>query len=629
MGRMRVALTAIGVAVCCSTTGLRAQTTAPPDGWVVLPVDEYKALRERAFPPAPPPSPPPVEAALTRIDYELRADGESSTGQALLTVDVLTEGWVRVQMPSGLLVRDARLDGRPVPLVEGPSPHVLLSRPGRALLTLEIVVPLVSASGAESIVLPSSSAPISRATLVLARTGVDVSASGGYVAERTQTANESRFVAFGHPGQPLTLSWKRRVDDRRAQQPLRIRGRVTELVTLGEDTCFVTASVRVEVVQGLAREVTLAMPAGLSVNQVDGATVGEWDTSGSTLRVRLLEATAGETAFVVQAEMRAPREGPVAVPMLRLPSAERETGGVAVDVVGAGEIAGRQARGLEPTDASELAELTAHRESPSMIAFRRRPLTGSDPRSLNVTVVRYIPQAVLVANVEEARYRAIASEDGRLLVEARYAVRNNQRSFLKVTMPAESTLWSAELAGRPIRPGVAASDEVLLPLEKGRAGEPAPTFVVRLVYLQHVEAWPDRGRMRLDLPALDLPVSRTGLALHYSPRFRVGLDLGAFRVDNDPGPFAEALRATPAPVLTRSSTGLQASSERERDERASAGLQALADRFTTEGGARTVMGALPVHVAFPTFGPSIFLASELTAEAQMPSVQLTFRRVER
>ena len=83
---------------------------------------------------------------------------------------------------------------------------------------------------------------------------------------------------------------------------------------------------------------------------------------------------------------------------------------------------------------------------------------------------------------------------------------------------------------------------MLLPLEKGRAGEEAPTFVVELVYLQRIDPWNDKGRPRLELPALDLPVSRTGFELHYSPRFRVEPQAGAFRVDDDPGPFAEALR---------------------------------------------------------------------------------------
>ena len=61
MGRT---LVAIGAAVWCSASAIGAQTSAPADGWVVLPVDEYKALRERAFPPSPAPLSPPVDAAV-------------------------------------------------------------------------------------------------------------------------------------------------------------------------------------------------------------------------------------------------------------------------------------------------------------------------------------------------------------------------------------------------------------------------------------------------------------------------------------------------------------------------------------------------------------------------------------
>src|SRR5436190_595112 len=143
MGRRFVL--AIVVWVCGGAAGIAAQTVAPPEGWVVLPVDEYRALRERAFPSAPVPAAPPVDA-----------------------------------------------------------------------------------------------------TLVLPKTGVDLSTVGGFLADDAETANESRWTAFGKPNQPLTLSWKRKVDDRRAAQALRVRGRVTEIVGLGEDGCQVAATVRVE-----------------------------------------------------------------------------------------------------------------------------------------------------------------------------------------------------------------------------------------------------------------------------------------------------------------------------------------------------------------------------------------------
>jgi hypothetical protein len=586
----------------------------------VLPVDEYKALRDRANPQPTPPTPAPVDATLTRIDYDLRIDNEAVTGRALLTIDVMRDGWARVQIPAGLMVRDARLDGQPVSLVEGPPPHVLLSRPGRVVLTLDIALPLTMSAGSEAIALPASAAPISRAVLTLPRSGVDLSVSGGFVAERVESPGESRWTSFGRPNQPLTLSWKRKADDRRAELPLRTRARITSMVGLGEDVSQIASAVRVEVLQGVAREVVLAIPAGVAVNQVNGATVGEWTVSNGQLRVRLLDPVTTDTSFVVQGDIRTPRDGTVPVPLVRVPAAERETGGVAVDVVGAGEVAERATRGLEPADPSELGEIVAGRESPSMIAFRLRPLAGSEPRSLAVNVVRFIPQAVLIANVEEARYRALASEDGSLLVEARFAVRNNQRSFLKVTMPESSTVWSAKVGGRPIRPGVAERGAVLLPLEKGRAGEEAPTFVVEMVYLQRIPEWADKGTAQLALPAVDLPVSRTGVELHHSPRFRVAVQPGTFRVEADPGPFAAALRSPGAAPVAAPQAGAVARDAQETK------LQALVDRFRNEAGGRTVVGALPVHVTFPQFGPSVFLASELTAESNAPSVELAFRR---
>jgi hypothetical protein len=605
-------VTALLVSMAAGST--RAVAQSPPDGWVVLGVEDYRALRTRAMPPTPPPPSLPVDAALTRIDYDLRVDSDSVVGTAVLTIDVLKDGWVRVPIPAGVMVRDARLDGQPVSLVDGAPAHVLLSRPGRSQLTLDLVLAIAQAAGAESLVLPPSAAPVSRVAVALPKSGVDLSVTGGFVLERSESDAGSRWVMYARPNQPMTVRWKRRVDDRRSTLPLRARAHVTELAALGEDVCQITASVALDVVQGLARDVSVQVPAGVIVNQVNGPTVADWDMTDGTLRVSLLEPTTTNVSFLVNGEMRAPREGAIAVPLVRVPSAERETGGIAVEVVGAGEIRDRQARAMEAADAADLGDLVSGRGSPSTIAYRFKPLNGTESRSLTVDVVRYTPQAVLVANVEEARYRILAAADGWQLVEARYAVRNNQRSFLKVTLGADTTVWSAAVAGRPMRPGLAAAGELLLPLEKGRAGEDAPTFLAEVIYLRHAPAWIEKGRARVELPSVDLPISRTGVTFHYPPGFRVALAPGTFRTDVDAGPTADAFRIGVSSSASRAET-------KERDS-----LQALVDTFKKDAG-RTVAGILPVSVTFPAFGPALFLASELTAESRVPAFDVTYRRV--
>src|SRR5215467_11891867 len=138
-----------------------AQTAAHSPGWVVLPVEEYRTLHARAYPVEREPEPPPVEATLTRVDYDLRINGEAvgagelASGRATLTIDVLKDGWVRVPIPTGLLVREARLDGKLVSLVSGVGGKggsqlsALLSHAGRAVLLLEIALPVTSSAGEE------------------------------------------------------------------------------------------------------------------------------------------------------------------------------------------------------------------------------------------------------------------------------------------------------------------------------------------------------------------------------------------------------------------------------------------------------------------------------------------------
>jgi hypothetical protein len=238
-------------------------------------------------------------------------------------------------------------------------------------------------------------------------------------------------------------------------------------------------------------------------------------------------------------------------------------------------------------------------------------------------VARYTPQAVLTANVEEAEYNALITADGKMLVQSRFAVRNNQRNFLKLTLPPGAVLWSASVAGRPIRPGRAPDGSLLLPLEKTKSGDEAAAFVVEVSYLDHTPTWTDRGRAHLSLVAVDLPISKSRLLLHHSPLFRLtappGIS-GSFRVATDEGAESPALRGV---------GGSPESTRKSQAETADASLDAtrqLVSHLRDTTRASKPARNLPLRVAFPHFGPSIFLVAELTSENQIPMVDLDFQR---
>ncbi len=584
-----------------------AQTPAPTDGWVVLPVNEYTALRHAAFPLEAEPGAPPVEATLSRIDYDLKVDGDLASGEARLTVDVIKDGWVRLALPSGLMVREAKLDGRQVTLLTRPAgkgpgdADLLLSKTGRSILTLKIVAPVSTVAGTDILQLPTSNSAVSHATVELTRQGVDVHITGGLLLEHSELTSGSRWVANGQGAEALTFAWRRKVDDQRATQPLRLRGAVTQLVGLGEDTTQLNAEVYVEILQGLASEIHVLLPEGFTVNQVSGAMVADWDNSARELTVSFIEPVQNTVRFTVSGELRLPRSGQFDVPLLRLPAAERETGGVAIEVLGAGEIKERQANGLEE---------------------RLQPAEGKSLRTLSLKVARYTPQAVLTANIEEADYSTLVTADGKMLVQSRFAVRNNQRNFLKLSLPANAVLWSASVAGRPVRPGRAPDGSLLLPLEKTRSGDEAPAFVVEVSYLDQTPAWSDRGHIRISLLAVDLPISRSRLLLHHPPLFRLtpppGI-AGNFRIAPYEVPESGVLRSGSTSMATNSEITIQ-------QDQASDATKELVSRLHDTKRASAPARNLPLRVAFPHFGPSVFMKSELTSESQIPIVELDFQR---
>ena len=431
------------------------------------------------------PPPPPVDATLTRIDYDLRIENDdrrrpraADHRRPARRLDARADS----RRPDG--ARRA-LDGQPVSLVEGPPPHVLLSRAGRVVLTLDIVVPLTVVRRHASRLRCRHRRRRSRASLLALPTQRRRPVGRRRLRRRARGDSRRKPVDVVRPAEPAADAVVETEGRRSPRRTAAAHARAGHRRWSGSAKTSAGRRGRARrspAGRSRARS-SLAIPPGLAVNQVNGATVGDWD--GRQRHAARAAARSGRprkhrSSFRATRARRATASSPCRSCACRPPSAKPAASPSMSSAPAKSPSA--QARGLEPADPSELGDIVAGRESPSMIAFRLRPLAGSDAAIARVNVVRYTPQAVLIANVEEARYRALASEDGRLLVEARYAVRNNQRSFLKVDAAGRRRRCGARRsAGGRFVPASPKRDAVLLPLEKGRAGEEAPTFVVEIV----------------------------------------------------------------------------------------------------------------------------------------------------
>ncbi len=190
-------------------------------------------------------------------------------------------------------------------------------------------------------------------------------------------------------------------------------------------------------------------------------------------------------------------------------------------------------------------------------------------------------------------------------------------------------MWTASLAGKPIRPGQAPDGSLLLPLEKSRAGEESPVFAVDILYVSRETAWGEKGKARLALPAVELPISRTGLLVYHPPLFKVAAEPGAFRTEPYENPssvaFNPAFDAGSGGSFSVNGARGRIEGQSRNDEKDQA-AQALVEKFHAKSQAGKVAGILPIRVTFPAFGPSLFLVSELTSENQAPAAELNYQR---
>jgi len=196
-----------------------------------------------------------------------------------VTVDVLKDGWVRVPIPAGLLVREARLDGKLVSLstyvVAKPaasSPHFFLIRSGRSLL--EIALPVATSAGEESISLPSAAAGVTRASVQIPRQAW-TPPRGRPSSEKSETAAESKWIAYAAAMKSSPSPGGEKTRPFRATQPLRLRGSLTQLLGLGEDSTSINAEVNLELLKRRARSKN-SDPDRVTINQVLGAMVADW-----------------------------------------------------------------------------------------------------------------------------------------------------------------------------------------------------------------------------------------------------------------------------------------------------------------------------------------------------------------
>jgi type II secretory pathway pseudopilin PulG len=316
-----------------------------------------------------------------------------------------------------------------------------------------------------------------------------------------------KFIATGPQAAP---NWKLSVTTETVEAWL--RAEVADTFTISETLISGRAQVRYEIANAPVKELRLKIPAAFKNVDISGSNIRRRDQSGDEWRVELQGKTSGfYTLTVTWEEPREAGTNRIELAGVSAAGVERETGLLAIVAKPPLQVAERVATDLSRVDAGDFPEWAGQAEDTPVLSYRYlRP-----GYSLVVEARRFDEAEVLQALVDSARFTTVVADDGQTMTEMSLDLRNNGRQFLEVELPAGATVWSAFVAGQPVRPSQNGG-KLLLPLEQ--SGDDA-TVPVTLTYVGTNGFPKTRGQIGLVSPQFDVPLKNARWELFLPPNY--------------------------------------------------------------------------------------------------------------
>jgi prepilin-type processing-associated H-X9-DG protein len=264
----------------------------------------------------------------------------------------------------------------------------------------------------------------------------------------------------------------------------RVVADVFNLVTIGDGLVGGSAAIRYVIINQGVQEFRVKVPTHCKNVEFTGPNIRRKEQSGDVWTITLQDKAWGGYTLVVTYDFQFdPHKATLPVGGIHALDVERETGSVAVTSAANLQLTAKDAKEpLRRIDEFDLAETDrALITRPVLQAYRYEAV----PYDLALAVVRHEELRVLDAVADRTQFTTVITDEGQMLTQASFMVKNNDKPFQKFTMPGGAEFWSCYVAGQPVKPEKD-GDDLLVPLPRGVNRDQA--FSVEIVYALKVDS---------------------------------------------------------------------------------------------------------------------------------------------
>ncbi|HMD70065.1 MAG TPA: carboxypeptidase-like regulatory domain-containing protein [Bryobacteraceae bacterium] len=492
----------------------------PAPGNVALPLDEYNRLVDLAGKVVKKPEAPPAAWALKSAVLKLQAGSDSVCGTIDLEGEVFAKSQTSVPLVSAMTIFEAQRQGRELPLEHAASSTQAVLPSGDFSVTLRAGLPLRIEAGSASFTLPVPAAGSVLLTLVIPADRTTVHLSPGVITSRSSSGGQTTIEATLAPGPTATIWWAARESVApAAPREVRFLSDVKTLVSVSEAAINLVALVDLTVVQGDPGQFEIELPAGYGVTGVTGPSLDSSDTQPGVLTVKVRNAAVRSHQFLISMEKNIDAAVKADIPFVTVKATQRETGEVLVEGAGSLELAARESGALKRMDLKETSPILHTLAHDSLTAAFRYHRQAADVPGLALEWVRFPDAALPPAIAQSATVTTVVTTQGRSLTEIKLVVKNQSQPFLKVGLPAGTTILSADVAGEKVKPAEGPDGQRVPLLRPGF--RPNGEYTVSFVFLHAGIPFAKKGGSELALPKMDMPVGLVNWEVFLPDRFKV------------------------------------------------------------------------------------------------------------
>lgn len=533
----------------------------PPldQGKVMMPWDELKHLLEqletlkqsqRETAKKPVIQEPPALYSLTEALLTGTVQEHSARFEASLSIQVLTTDWVivpifpvEVGVESLTLHPDPASTEFPTAFTKDKQGYALLTKgPQRLTLKAVIQVPITETELTYHLTFAPPKAVVNQVQLHIPEKGVQLLQTPQY--SQIETADSGTTLKIV-PQDTLKLAWRIEKDSSLSRKS---SATLHTLISVNPAELLMSAHLELEHVTDLD-SLALRLPTGVEIINLTSPDIERWssqkddqkDSTGQLIKI----AGPAHSPLKLDLSYRlklATALGTVSVPMPTVEGVETLEGFAGVEVLGNLEATTPDttttALAIPPKNLPK--EMWQRASSPLLYGWAFHQ-AGFSPQ---LTIRGFQEIQTVIANADWVESVTLRTLEGRSMTRVSYAIRNNDRQFLTVSLPKDSHIWQAFLDDKPVKPAQKDSGEILIPMKKSAAqGDDLQSFRLELGFVTDVSKLSLKGDLLNQLPAIDIPISYLRWSI-YLPEY--------YEYSHFEGPLKRVNELAPAPKTAKS-----------------------------------------------------------------------------